>query len=181
MSKGGPRGPQKGPKWIKKRSRNGIPKRVPKKLPKWSLLGTLNVPKVCKGHQNRWFSCSGIRSLWGLFLGSFWEPKWRPTAWKSGSQKSFKNRSKKWSIFDRFWGPFGVPNGARKVQIRAPKSDLASSRVLRGSRGRFGTYFWSFWDLFWDDFCVIFWLIAVLVLMYLKRVLWRFALFFLSF
>ena len=82
-----------------------------------------------------------LGSLWGLFLGSFWKPKWRPKAWKSGSQKSFKNRSKKWSIFDRFWGPFGVPNGARKVQIRAPKSDLASSRVLGGLQG-------SIWHLF---------------------------------
>ena len=119
--------------------------------------------------------------LLGLILEVFLETKWRPKAWKSGSQKSFKNMSKKWSIFDRFWGPFGVPNGARKVQIRAPKSDLASSRVLRGSRGRFGTYVWSFVDLIWDDFGVHFWLIAVLVVRYLKRVLWHFALFHLSF
>ena len=126
-----------------------------------------------------------IRCVFGILLGLilevFWEAKWRPRAWKSGSQKSFKNMSKKWLIFDRFWGPFGVPNGARKVQIRVPKSDLASSRVLGGSRGRFGTYVWSFWDLFWNDFGVHFWLIAVLVLMYLKRFLWRFALFLLSF
>ena len=178
-------GLQKGPpKWAKitKMGSKSHSKTVFKKnIEKWPFSAPLNVAKVCKGQQNRWFSCSGLGSLWGLFLGSFWEPKWRPKAWKSGSQKSFKNRSKKWSIFDRFWGPCGVPNGARKVQIRAPKSDLASSRVLRGSRGRFGTYVWSFWDLFWDDFCLIFWLIAVLVLMYLKRLLWRFALFFLSF
>ena len=83
-------------------------------------------------------------TLLGLILEVFWEAKWRPRASKRGSQKSFKNMSKTLSIFDRFWGPFGVPNGARKVQIRAPKSDLASSMVLRGSRGRFGTYFWSF-------------------------------------
>ena len=49
--------------------------------------------------------------------------------------------SKKCSILDRFWGPFGLPNGARKVQIRAPKSDLASSRVLGGLQG-------SIWYLF---------------------------------
>ena len=82
-----------------------------------------------------------VGSLSGLILGVFWEPKWRPRASKRGSQKSSKNRSKKWSIFDRFWGPFGVPNGARKVQIRAPKSDLASSRVLGGLQG-------SIWHLF---------------------------------
>ena len=80
-------------------------------------------------------------SLLGFILEVFLEPKWRPKAWKSGSQKSSKNMSKSWSIFDRFWGPFGVPNGARKVQIRTPNSDLASSRVLRGSRG-------SIWHLF---------------------------------
>jgi len=97
--------------------------------------------KCSKRLQNRWFWCLGFGPLLGLILEVFWEPKWRPRASKSGSQKSFKNMSKKWSIFDQFWGPFGVPNGARKVQIRAPKSDLASSRVLRGSRGRFGTYF----------------------------------------
>ena len=57
-------------------------------------------------------------------------------------------KDKNTTFFDRFWGPVGVPNGARKVRIRAPKSDLASSRVLMGSRGRFGTYFLSFWDLF---------------------------------
>ena len=42
------------------------------------------------------------------------------------------------------------------MQIRVPKSDLASSRVLGGSRGRFGTYVWSFWELFLDDFGVHF-------------------------
>ena len=60
---------------------------------------------------------------------------------KKRFSKVSQNYDKKCSIFDRFWGPFGVPHGARKVEIRIPKSDLASSRVLRGSRGRFGTYF----------------------------------------
>ena len=79
--------------------------------------------------------------LLGLILDVFWEPKWMPKASKRGSQKSSKNRSKKSSIFDQFGGPFGVPNGDRKAQIRAPKSDLASSRVLGGLQG-------SIWHLF---------------------------------
>ena len=74
-------------------------------------------------------------TLLGLILEVFWGPKWRPQASKRGSQKSCKNMSKKWSMFDHFWVPIGVPNGASKVQIRAPKSDLASSRVLGGLQG----------------------------------------------
>ena len=69
-----------------------------------------------------------------------------PKASKRGSQKSSKNRSKKILIFDQFGGPFGVPNGARKAQIRAPKSDLASSRVLGGAPG---VYFAPIFDHFW--------------------------------
>ena len=112
--------------------------------------------KYSKYMQNRWFSCSGLGSLWGLILGSFWEPKWRPKAWKSGSKKSFKNRSKKWSIFGRFWGPIGDPFGARKGEIRGLKSDLCSSRVPGGVQGsiliRFlmilGPILWWFWMYF---------------------------------
>ena len=44
-------------------------------------------------------------------------------------------------LFDQFWGPIGVQRGARKVQIRGPKSDLHSSRVPGALRG-------SIWDLF---------------------------------
>ena len=150
------RGFQKGPqKWaqiVKMSSKRLLKRGFQKNSKQCPFPAPLNVPKVCKGHQNRWFLCSGLRSLGGLFLGSFWEPKWRPKAWKSGSQKSFKNRSRKWSIFDRFWGPFGVPNGARKVQIRVHKgllSQVGSPGGPRGSPGvDFGRIFVDFWKLF---------------------------------
>ena len=78
-------------------------------------------------------------------MGLFLEPKWRLRATKSGSPKSLKNRSKQILIFDHCWGPIGVPNGARKVQIRAPKSDLASWGGPGFDLGaifcHFGTYF----------------------------------------
>ena len=93
----------------------------------------------------------------GLILEVFWEPKWKPKAWKSGSQKSFKNMSKKWSIFDRFWGPIGDPFGARKGEIRGRKTDLYSSRVPGGVQGSIlggflmilGPILWWFWHGFW--------------------------------
>ena len=80
-------------------------------------------------------------TLLGLLLEVFWESKWRPRASKRGSQKSLKIMTNKHSFFDRLWGPFWVPNGARKVQIRGPKSDLGSSRVPGSLQG-------SIWHLF---------------------------------
>ena len=47
-------------------------------------------------------------------------------------------------------GPFGVPNGARKVQIRGPKSDLRSSRVSGA------LYFGWIFDHFGTIFLIIF-------------------------
>ena len=77
--------------------------------------------------------------LLGLILEVFWEPKWRPRASKRGSQKSLKIMMKKWSIFDRFWGPFGVQNGAQNRS----KIDHFSSRCSRGSQGSILEGFWT--------------------------------------
>ena len=94
-----------------------------------------------------------VGPLLGPILEVFWEPKWRPRASKRGSQKSLKIMTKKWSIFDRFWGPFGVQHGAQNRQ----KIDHFSSRGSRGSQGsilegfwtNFGTILGWFFEGFW--------------------------------
>ena len=55
--------------------------------------------------------------------------------------------------FDQFWGPIGVQNGVRKVQIRGPKSDLRSSRVS-------GALWGSILDAFLIILGPLFWLVS---------------------
>ena len=78
-------------------------------------------------------------TLLGPFLEVFWEAKWRPRASKRGSQKSLKIMMKIWSIVDRFWGPFGVQNGAQNRS----KIDHFWSRGSRGSQGSILEGFWT--------------------------------------
>ena len=115
---GCPKGSQRVPKRVQNRWKRGLEKVSKNGSQKSTKNDDCQDPwmwlKYSKYKRNRWFSCSGLGSLWGLFLGSFWEPKWTPKAWKSGSKKSFKNRSKKWSIFCRFWGPFWDPKWSPK-------------------------------------------------------------------
>ena len=71
-------------------------------------------------------------SFWGRFGSPNGGQKRQKVVPKSLSKTGLKNDR----FFIDFGVPFGVPSGARKVQIRGPKSDLRSSRVpgaLRGS------------------------------------------------
>ena len=78
--KGSQEGPQKGPKSIKKRSRNGISKRVPKKLEKRCFSDPPTPLWIELWLQRELDSHFLIRCVFGTLLGLilevFWEAKW---------------------------------------------------------------------------------------------------------
>ena len=96
-----------------------------------------------------------VGPLLGLLLDVFWEPKWRPRASKRGSEKSLKIMMKNQSFFDRFWGPFGVLNGAKnrsKIGHFSSRGPGSSQRLFRGrfweDFGRIVGDFWSYFFVF---------------------------------
>ena len=73
-------------------------------------------------------------SHFGGVLGGQMEAK----SIKKRFSKVSQNYYEKWSIFDRFWGPFGVENGAQNRS----KINHFSSRGSRGSQGSILEGFW---------------------------------------
>ena len=147
-----PKGSPKGSKIDEKEVSKRYLKKGPKKASKMMIFWTPQCGSSVVNNSNIVFFCFHFCTLLGHISGSFLEPKWRSKAWKSGSQKSFKNMSKKWSIFDRFWGPFGVQNGTQNRSKIGHFSSRGSWGSQRFSRSRFWEDFLWFFGLFWSDF-----------------------------
>ena len=106
-----PKGSPKGSKIDEKEVSKRYLKKGPKKAPKMMIFWTLQCGSSAVNN-------SKIVDFYVFVLGPFGVSFWGRFGSPSGSKKSFKNRFKKCTIFDRccgsFWGPKWSQKGANK-------------------------------------------------------------------